>query len=144
LALYEALALAYPGQPRFQDDLIWIHALLAQARVATGRTPEARAELREAERRLGQVPVPALDTLVSLAGGYAMMSAAVGADERREYADRAMATLRRAAAAGSIAADTLQSDPSFVPLRSRPDFRLLLMDLAMPSDPFLKGTDADR
>jgi serine/threonine-protein kinase len=144
LALYEALALAYPGQPRFQDDLIWIHALLAQARVATGRTPEARAELREAERRLGQVPGPAPDTLVSLASGYAMMSAAVGADEHLAYADRAMATLRRAAAAGSIGADDLQSVPEFVPLRSRADFQLLMMDLAMPSDPFSRGTDADR
>jgi hypothetical protein len=85
------------------------------------------------------VPVPALDTLVSLAGGYAMMSAAVGADERREYADRAMATLRRAAAAGSIGAYGLRSDPGFVPLRPRADFQLLLMDLAMPADPFARG-----
>jgi hypothetical protein len=68
-----------------------------------------------------------------------MMSAAVGADERREYADRAMATLRSASAAGSIRADALQSDPSFVPLHSRPDFQLLLMDLAMPADPFARG-----
>jgi hypothetical protein len=68
-----------------------------------------------------------------------MMSAAVGADERREYADRAMATLRRAAAAGLIRADVLQSDLSFVPLRSRPDFQLLLMDLAMPADPFARA-----
>jgi serine/threonine-protein kinase len=136
LALYEALALAYPGQPGFQDDLIWIHALLARARAATGRIPEARADLREAERRLGQVPVPAPDTLASLASAYAMMNAAVGADERAEYADRAMATLRHAAAAGSIGAGGLHSVPEFVPLRSRADFQLLMMDLAMPAEPF--------
>jgi serine/threonine-protein kinase len=143
LTLYEALALAYPGQPQFQDDLIWIHTLLAQARVATGRTPEAQAELREAERRLRQVPVPAVGTLGSLAGGYAMMSAAMGAYERTEYADRAMATLRRAAAAGLQRTEIL-SDQNFGPIRSRADFQLLMMDLAMPSDPFCKGTDADR
>jgi serine/threonine-protein kinase len=136
LPLYEALALAYPGQTGFQDDQIWIHALLANARVATGRTSEARAELREAERRLGQVPVPAPDTLVSLAGGYAMMSAAVGADEGQAYADQAMATLRRAVAAGWRDANDVHSDRSFVPLRSRADFRELEMDLSFPDDPF--------
>jgi hypothetical protein len=33
----------------------------------------------------------------------------------------------------------LQSDPSFAPLRSRPDFSALMMDLAMPDDPFARG-----
>jgi hypothetical protein len=65
-----------------------------------------------------------------------MMNAAVGADERGEYADRAMATLRHAAAAGSIGAGGLQSVPEFAPLRSRADFQLLMMDLAMPAEPF--------
>jgi tetratricopeptide (TPR) repeat protein len=136
LAVHEALALAYPGRPQFQDDLIRIHALLAQVRVVAGRTPEARAELWEAERILGRVPGPAPDTLGSLAGGYAMMSAAAGADERQAYADRAMTILRRAVAAGSIGADDLQSGPAFAPLRSRADFQELEMDLSFPNDPF--------
>jgi serine/threonine-protein kinase len=144
LALHEALALAYPGQARFQDDLIRIRALMAAVRAATGRTSEARADLREAERILGQAPAPGLDTLVRLAGAYAKVSASAGADERRAYADRAMAILRRAVAAGWHGVDDLQSDPIFVPLRSRPDFQELVMDLSFPADPFSKGRDADR
>src|SRR5262249_403287 len=93
LALHEALGLPSPGRPAFQDDLSRVHALIASARVATGHPAEARADLREAERILGQVPDPGLDSLVRLAVAYAMMSAAVGADERQGYADRAMAML---------------------------------------------------
>jgi hypothetical protein len=119
--------------------LIRIHAQPATARVATGRTPEARADLREAERILGQVAVPGQDTLVRLAGGYARVSAAVGVDEGRAYADRAMALLRRVVAAGGLGADDLQSDPDFVPLRARADFQELLMGLSFPADPFAGG-----
>jgi serine/threonine-protein kinase len=137
LALDEALALAYPGQ--FGSNLIIDRSLLAGARVATGRTSEARAELREAERLLGQAPDQDDHTLVHLARGYAVVSAAVGADERRAYADRAMTTLRRAVAAGWRGGSDLRSDPSFVPLRSRADFQELEMDLSFPDDPFVRG-----
>jgi serine/threonine-protein kinase len=139
LTLHEALGLAYPGLALFQNDLIRIHALIATARVATGHPAEALADLREAERILGQVPDPRLDVLVRLAGAYAMMSAAVGADERQGYADRAMATLRRAAAGGWRDLDDLQSEPRFAPLRSRPDFSALMMDLAFPAEPFARS-----
>jgi eukaryotic-like serine/threonine-protein kinase len=33
----------------------------------------------------------------------------------------------------------IQAEPGLDPLRGRADFRLLLMDLAMPADPFAKG-----
>jgi hypothetical protein len=45
-------------------------------------------------------------------------------------------TLRRAIAAGFGLLDGLLTDPDLDPLRSRPDFQLLLMDLAMPRKPF--------
>jgi serine/threonine-protein kinase len=144
LALHEALALAYPGRPLFQQDLIRIHALLAQTRTAARRTSEALADLREAERVLGQVSDPEPSTLASLAGAYAMMSASVSEDERRVYADRAMATMRRAVAAGWREVEDMRGNPVFIPLRSRADFQLLMMDVAMPADPFSKSRDTDR
>jgi hypothetical protein len=67
-----------------------------------------------------------------------MVSAAVGPDERQANADRAMATLRRAAAGGWQGVDDLQSDPAFAPLRSRADFQELRMDLIFPDDPFAR------
>jgi hypothetical protein len=45
-------------------------------------------------------------------------------------------TLRRAVAAGYRDYAHMQTDADLDPLRSRRDFQLLMMDLAMPADPF--------
>jgi hypothetical protein len=50
-----------------------------------------------------------------------------------------MVALRRAVAAGYRSLDWMRRDPDLDPLRSRPDFRLLLMDLAFPADPLARG-----
>jgi eukaryotic-like serine/threonine-protein kinase len=47
-----------------------------------------------------------------------------------------MAALRRAVARGYRSPHALRTDPSLDPLRSRPDFELLLLDLEFPDDPF--------
>ena len=49
-----------------------------------------------------------------------------------------MVTLRRAVAAGWREAAWMMADPNLIPIRSRPDFQLLLMDLAFPADPFAR------
>jgi hypothetical protein len=38
----------------------------------------------------------------------------------------------------------MKRDPDLDPLRVRPDFQALMADLAFPSDPFSKDTDAHR
>jgi hypothetical protein len=68
------------------------------------------------------------------------LSAAEGAAEL----DRAMVLLRRAIAGGYRNLTWMRRDPDLDPLRTRPDFQALMMDLEFPSDPFAKGTDADR
>jgi serine/threonine-protein kinase len=136
LVLLQALTLAYPGRKVFQDDLSGIHARLATAYAATGRAAEAQASMREAERVLEQVPVPTTEVFATLASGYAALSWSVGPEQRRGYADRAIAALRRAVAGGWRSADELKSDPNFAPLRSRSDYEALLMDLSFPDDPF--------
>jgi serine/threonine-protein kinase len=139
LALHQALALAYPGRPMFQDDLARIHVLLATAHVATDHTAEARADLREAERVLEHVSLPAADVLFTLAGGYAMVSASEGPDERQAIADQAMATLRRALAAGWRPDLVDLKSEGFIPLRWRAYFQQLRMDLIFPDDPFARS-----
>jgi hypothetical protein len=52
--------------------------------------------------------------------------------------------LRAAVAAGYRDHAQMRTDTYFDPLRQRPDFQLLMLDLAFPAEPFSKGTDADR
>jgi tetratricopeptide (TPR) repeat protein len=58
------------------------------------------------------------------------------------YALRALASLAEARRAGYFREPSkvarMQSDKDLDPLRSRPDFQALLMDLAMPADPFTR------
>jgi eukaryotic-like serine/threonine-protein kinase len=59
------------------------------------------------------------------------LSAALGAAEL----DTAMVALRRALAGGYRNVPWMKRDPDLDPLRDRPDFRLLMMDLAFPTNP---------
>jgi eukaryotic-like serine/threonine-protein kinase len=47
-----------------------------------------------------------------------------------------MALLRRAVAMGYATLDDYRTADALDPLRDRDDFRLLMMDLAMPAEPF--------
>jgi hypothetical protein len=47
--------------------------------------------------------------------------------------------LRQAVAGGYRKLTVLRTDLDLDPLRSRPDFQLLMMDLAFPDDPFARG-----
>jgi hypothetical protein len=52
--------------------------------------------------------------------------------------DRAMAALRRAVDAGFGYVALLRTEEDLAPLRSRPDFQALLLDMAFPADPFAR------
>ena len=62
----------------------------------------------------------------------------------RAHADQAMATLRRSVAAGYRDLLSLRTDPDLDPLRSRQDFRMLLLDAAFPDDPFAPSTESSQ
>jgi eukaryotic-like serine/threonine-protein kinase len=53
-------------------------------------------------------------------------------------ADRAMEQLRRAVGMGHRNLGSFRTEAALGPLRDRPDFRLLMMDLAIPADPFAR------
>ena len=59
-----------------------------------------------------------------------------GRDLGHQQAEAAMTALRRAIAAGYKNLPDMIRDPDLDPLRSRSDFQLLMMDLAMPAVPF--------
>ena len=71
-----------------------------------------------------------LSGLAGMAGSG--MTASDGAIE----AERAMDILRGIIAAG-YRAPALRTEAALDPLRDRPDFQLLMMDVAFPTDPFI-------
>ena len=83
---------------------------------------------------------------LSLAALYSQASGEIGrrslilsaADAARQeaYAGRAIAALRRSIAGGYPVFDQLRTNPVFDSLRARADFQGLMMDLAMPVEPF--------
>jgi eukaryotic-like serine/threonine-protein kinase len=70
------------------------------------------------------------------AAGREGLSASTGNGESE--ADKAIALLRRAVLNGYRGAVAFATEAALDPLRERSDFRLLMMDLAMPADPFAR------
>ena len=60
----------------------------------------------------------------------------VSAFEATSEADLAIALLRKTVALGYHLADAVRTESALAPLRDRPDFQLLLMDLVFPARPF--------
>ena len=72
--------------------------------------------------------------------GEASARAAPSRDAQAQgYADRAVVFLQRAVAIGFRQPRQIAADPDLDPLRSRLDFRLLVLDLNFPADPFGKA-----
>jgi hypothetical protein len=72
----------------------------------------------------------------SLASVAGLPGSGVPATERPPEAGRAMELLRQAVAKGFRQRDWLRSEAALDSLRSRTDFQMLLLDLAMPDGPF--------
>jgi tetratricopeptide (TPR) repeat protein len=71
----------------------------------------------------------------ALAGLAGRAGSGVAAAEATAEADAAMALLRQAVAMGLRNPALYNAESALAPLRDRPDFRLLMMDLAFPTDP---------
>jgi hypothetical protein len=57
-------------------------------------------------------------------------------EDARRYGDQAMQALRRSVAGGFKTREIFRTSPDLEPLHDRDDFQMLLMDLALPADPF--------
>jgi hypothetical protein len=117
---------------------------LAEALRKLGRPAEAAAVALERQALWPDDPVELYDAACELAlcvplveAGRAAPSAA-GRAERRRYADQAMAALVQAVRSGFKDLALLKTDPDLDPLRPRPDFQLLVLDVAFPADPFAR------
>ena len=144
LAIRAALAREHPTSSRAQADLAMSTLFLATEQAAAGQLDQALANIRKAERIAEQFPeVDQALVLYNVSCAYSQCSAAarrggedLGPGGRDAYADRAMAALRRAVAAGYPNVPLIRRDIDLHPLRPRRDFQELLMDLSFPADPF--------
>jgi hypothetical protein len=107
-----------------------------------GRTDEARQSLQQAREHLDRLP--RLDsndrlTLVMILAQGIPLAEESGTNEGRRLGDQAIEQLRTAIRDGYANVHALRNDPALDPLRDRPDFQALLLDLAFPVDPFARG-----
>ena len=115
-------------------------------RAAAGDLAGAAADWRRADGLYASHPPAGRQYAVlwaccrgSLAGLAGAAGSGVSAAEGTAHAEEAMTLLRRAVASGHRDFAHCQAEPGLDPLRSRDDFRLMMMDLAFPDVPFAPG-----
>ena len=107
------------------------------------------AEAAAAWRRAGEhydgiKPLGGEDTFLlicchaGLAGLEGRPGSGVSTAEGADQADKAMAVMRQAVAMGYRDPIAYRTESTLDPLRNRPDFQALMMDLEFPSEPFAR------
>ncbi len=141
LAIRRGLAEASPVGTDPQRDLASSLSRIGQIEQRRGRIPEAVASFRNAVALMECLPRVPNYCLYDLACYQALLAGATGS---RSEADRAMDILRRSVALRGGDLARMRTDPALDPLRDRPDFRLLMMDLAFPAEPLAPGSGSSR
>jgi serine/threonine-protein kinase len=147
VALREAITQAEPRNDDFRAGLAESLVVFGRARRAEGDPAGAAADWRRAIAIYEGLPPSFVDVEFAvleacghagLAGIAGVPGSGVSAAEGPVEAAKAMASLRKAVAMGSRHLEWFRSEPGLDPLRDRADFRLLLLDLAFPADPFAR------
>jgi eukaryotic-like serine/threonine-protein kinase len=146
VAIQEGLVHDYPDVVDYRQGLASSAGGLGSLQSHAGRKAEALRSLRRALELWATVELVQPGDLYNLACVHSQCGALIGGGrrplspeervERDSHWEQAMAALRRALAARAAVSAWLRQDPDLDPLRSREDFRLLMMDLAFPADPF--------
>ena len=144
IAIIERVIEAQPAfAPHFQIFLVFGLKGVGATQQAAGQAAEAVASWRRAIASDEHIQTTSDETLYLLAGCHARLGGIAGAPgsnlssaEGAAELDTAMAVLRRAADAGYRNHVWMRRDPDLDPLRSRPDFERLMLDLAFPVEPF--------
>ncbi len=146
VAALEALVKAYPHATDYNDGLAENYLNRALARRALGDPAGAAADARRSlelwdavPSRTGQQHFLFACSHAALAGLAGRDGAVVSAAEASSEAETAMALLHKAVGRGYRSPDAYRIEDALDPLRGRADFRLLMMDLAMPSEPFARA-----
>jgi eukaryotic-like serine/threonine-protein kinase len=146
-SILQKLVAANPRHALLQARLAQSHTNVGMARQQAGRPAEAAAEFRRAiaiMERLCDLQPDAYNLYnlacfrSSLSGIAVQPGSGLTAVDAGSLGQQAVDALRRAIAAGLQDYAFMRRDPDLDPLRSRPDFRALMMDLEFPEEPFAK------
>jgi eukaryotic-like serine/threonine-protein kinase len=142
-ALREPLVRAQPQVLYFHSGLSETYLRLGQVQFDMGNLDAAGAVWKRACAELDQTT--SLDpeetfTYASCHSGLAGLAhrpgSGVSAAEAADRSEKAMGLLRRAVALGYRIPGAYRTESALDPLRDRPDFQLLLLDVAFPAEPF--------
>ena len=143
LLIHRAMVQADPSTPGFRSNLADTLRRVGLALQKCGRPAEAVSALRQSLAELRGLTAPGAGDYYSTACVQSVLSgvapeagSGLTAAEGRAAADAAMAALHQAVAAGWRDPAWAQLDPALVPIRSRPDYQLLILDLSFPAQPF--------
>jgi tetratricopeptide (TPR) repeat protein len=143
--LREALVAANPSVTGYRSDLAVTLGYIGGFKRNAGRFAESAASFRQAIAVLDSLPArtPEDDYNLacyhsSLAGIAHKSGSGLTAADGRYQAARAIDDLRRAAGRGFRMLSLMSTDHDLDPLRPRPDFQMLMMDLAFPDEPFAR------
>jgi serine/threonine-protein kinase len=144
-AIRQELAAENPSVTAYQRGLASSLSRLGKVARRAGSTSEALDLFRDAVAVMKGLPTFTTENRYGLAcyaaleaGAAADPGSGVPRDEAAALADRAMAELRQAVVAGYRDLGWMQTDTDLDVLRGREDFQLLMMDLAMPAEPFAR------
>jgi eukaryotic-like serine/threonine-protein kinase len=145
LAVREPLVEAHPEFPRFHANLGETYLRLGQVFHDMENLAEAAAAWKRACAHYGRTKSGLLEHTFLLAGCHAGLAGIAGrpgsgvsATEGADQAEQAMGVLCQAVTMGYRNPDAYRNESALDPLRNRPDFLALMMDLEFPSKPFAK------
>jgi tetratricopeptide (TPR) repeat protein len=137
VAVLESLVEENPERTDYHENLADLYLTRGLARHALAFTVDAAADARRALGIRCERPHRAGWECFATACYHAAMAGLTDrADEAEAEAENALGLLRRAVDLGYRSPALRHHEDSLDPLRSREDFRLLLMDLAFPADVF--------
>jgi tetratricopeptide (TPR) repeat protein len=143
LAVAEPLVEAHPDLPLLRSSLGEKYLRLGQVHYALENLAGAAAAWKRALANYDRSKIlTGMDTFswacchACLAGLAGRPGSGVSALEGADHAEKAIAELRRAVTLGYRSFDGYRTESALNPLRTRPDFRELMMDLGFPTKPF--------
>ena len=142
LAVREPLVEAHPDFPDYRSGLGETYLRLGQVRYDLENLAGAAAAWKQAcacydgiESLISDYTFIRACCHAGLAGLAGRMNSGLSAAEGAVHAEKAMARLRQAVTMGYRNPDAYRTESALDPLRNRPDFQLLMMDLNFPKDP---------